>query len=211
MFGFCGICVLVLDECAVWVSCIWIGVFCNLNTERCHQGLFEIGAKRIKWTSKNLSKKNYCNKFIQNTRNPRQEIFKKNQPIISSELLRIWWHQTHAAEAQRTSNNVMLLAQFWKKRLSVATVYLIILPVLYVDYCRSMDDVASNLVKIFLLRFTDPADSLNLIIGKRIRHEHGRDHPLQLKIRALWRYVEWEGSITADPSSAIYEARRVGM
>ena len=57
MFGFCGICVLVLDECAVWVSCIWIGVFCNLNTERCNQGLFEIGAKRIKWTSKNLSKK----------------------------------------------------------------------------------------------------------------------------------------------------------
>ena len=78
---------------------------------------------------------------------------------------------------------------------------------LYVDCCRSMDDVASNLVDIFLLRFTDPADSIKSILGRRIWHHH-KNHPLLKDIKGLRGYVGWEGSIAADPTSERCKIKR---
>ena len=78
---------------------------------------------------------------------------------------------------------------------------------LYVDCCRSMDGVASNLVDIFLLRFTDPADSIKSILGRRIWHHH-KNHPLLKDIKGLRGYVGWEGSIAADPTSERCKIKR---
>ncbi len=69
----------------------------------------------------------------------------------------------------------------------------------YVNYLSSMDLVASTLVDDFLLRFTDPGDSLDSSVGRRILQECGigRRRVLQLKMERLRQYVASEYAVRA--------------